>query len=49
MKKLSANVLAVDTKLLLKGSLSPGGPAGVIACPVNGQLGRGDSVLPPRA
>lgn len=44
MKKLSANVLAVDTKLLLKRSLSAGGPAGVIACPVNGQLGHGDSV-----
>lgn len=49
MKKLSANVLAVDTKLLLKRSLSAGGPAGVIACPVNGQLGHGDSVFPRRA
>jgi len=45
MKKLSASVLAVDTKLLLTGSVSLGGPAGVIACPVHGQLGRGDSVL----
>lgn len=49
MKKLSANVLAVDTKLLLKRSLSAGGPADVIACPVNGQLGHGDSVFPRRA
>lgn len=40
MKKLSASVLAVHTKLLLKGSLSPGGPAGVIAVPLM------DSVLP---
>lgn len=46
MKKLSANVLAVDRKLLLKGSLFPGGPSGVIACPVNGQLGHGDAVFP---
>lgn len=46
MKKLSANVLAVDTKLLLKGSCSPGGPASIIAGPVNGQPGWGDSVPP---
>lgn len=44
MKKLSASVLAVDTKLLLRGFLSPGGR--VIACPVNGQLSHGDHVLP---
>lgn len=36
MKNVSTNVLAVDTKLLLKGFLSPGGPASVTACPVNG-------------
>lgn len=46
MKKLSANVLAVDTKLLLTGSLSPGGPAGVMARSVNGEPGHGHSTLP---
>lgn len=40
MKKLSASLLAVDTKLLLKGSLCPGGPAGISAVPLM------DNVLP---
>lgn len=45
MKELAASVLAVDTKLPLKGFLTPGGPTGIIAGLGTGQLGHGDSVL----